>query len=101
MAKSIMQQSKRCYKTGSTYNLHKHHIYGGANRKNSEHYGFWVYLTAEYHNMSNKGVHFDKTFDNELKAACQREFEKTHTRQAFMSIIGRNYLDDVNKGGGK
>lgn len=92
MSKSIMQKDKICYKTGSTYNLHKHHIYGGGNRTNSEHFGFWVYLTADYHNMSNKGVHFDMQFDAELKEACQKEFEKTHTRKEFMAIIGRNYL---------
>lgn len=92
MSKSIMQDDKFCYKTGTTYNLHKHHIYGGANRNHSEHFGFWVYLTADYHNMSDKGVHFDMDFDRELKAACQRKFEETHTRQEFMSIIGKNYI---------
>ena len=42
--------------------------------------------------MSNKGVHFDKDFDMYLKKLCQAEFEKTHTREEFMEIIGRSYL---------
>lgn len=44
--------------------------------------------------MSDKGIHFDKEFDLKVKRECQREYEKTHTRQEFMSLIGRNYLDD-------
>lgn len=94
MAKSIMQTEKCCYVTGSTNNLHCHHIFGGANRKYSESYGFKVYLRADYHNMSNYGVHFDHDFDIRLKQECQRKFEKTHTRQEFMNIIGKNYLED-------
>ena len=48
MAKSIMQTDVECYVTHSRINLHKHHIfYGTANRKKSEKWGCWVYLTAE------------------------------------------------------
>ncbi len=94
MAKSILQRDKRCFITGRIDNLHKHHIYGGGNRKNSEKNGFWVYLTAEYHNMSNRGVHFDRKLDLRLKEQCQRKFEETHTRAEFMAIIGKNHIND-------
>ena len=43
--------------------------------------------------MSDKGIHFDKDFDLKVKRECQMEYEKTHTRQEFMALIGRNYLD--------
>lgn len=92
MAKSIMQKNKECYFTGSTGPLHKHHIYGGPNRRVSEREGFWVWLCPELHNMSNEGVHFNKEFDNQLKQRCQAEYEKTHSREDFMKLIGRNYL---------
>ncbi len=93
MSKSIMQSEKCSYLNGDTRNLHKHHIYAGCNRKNSEKYGFWVWLTPEQHNMSNDGVHFNRDLDLALKSACQEEFEKTHSRAEFMRIIGKNYLD--------
>ena len=92
MANSIMQSAKQCYIDESTRNLHKHHIYGGARRKLSEKYGCWVWLTAENHNMSNNGVHFNHELDSRLKRECQAKFEETHTRAEFMRIFGRNYL---------
>ena len=92
MSKSILQTEKKCYITGYTGALHKHHIYGGPNRRISDKHGFWVWLRPEMHNMSNEGVHFNKALDEELKMKCQAEYEKTHTREEFMKLIGRNYL---------
>lgn len=96
--KSIMQDEKKCFITGieSTpyQSLHKHHIYEGwGNRRISEKNGFWVWLRPDWHNMSNYGVHFNKELDLELKKACQRKYEETHSREEFMALIGRNYLD--------
>jgi hypothetical protein len=92
--KSILQDKKECYITKRTDNLHLHHIFFGTGlRKISEQNGFTVYLTAEYHNMSNKGVHFNRELDLKLKRDCQRKYEKTHSRDEFMALIGRNYLD--------
>lgn len=90
--KSILQDEKKCYVTEQTSGLHKHHIYGGANRKISEDNGFWVWLTPEYHNMSDRGVHFNKEFDTLLKQECQTKYEETHSRDEFMALIGRSYL---------
>ena len=95
MAKSILQSEKVCYLTGSTYNLHKHHIYAGSRRKISEDNGFWVYLIGHYHNQSNDGVHGKngQELDLKLKQDCQRKYEETHSREEFMELIGKNYLD--------
>lgn len=93
MAKSIMQTERECYITHSTLNLHKHHIfYGTALRKQSEKWGCWVYLTGEYHNLSDKGVHFDHDLDLRLKRECQQRFEALHGHAMFMMVFGRNYL---------
>lgn len=91
-SKSIMQDEKVCFLTNSTQNLHRHHIFGGANRDNSEKYGLWIYLTADMHNMSNKGIHFNRELAITIKQLGQKEFEKTHTREEFMRIFGKNYL---------
>lgn len=92
MSKSILQDEKECFITGSTSCLHRHHIYGGRNRRVSEENGFWVYLRADYHTLSDYCVHKDRELDLKLKRICQTEYEKTHTREEFMELIGRNYL---------
>ncbi len=98
---SILQNTKECYVTrkrenrSRTDNLHKHHIFeGNPNRKLSEKYGLWVYLTGLYHNQSNEGVHCgNHDLDMQLKQDAQRAFEQTHSRDDFIRIFGRNYLD--------
>lgn len=92
MSKSIMQDEKVCYLTGSTVNLHKHHVFGGPHRQASERWGCWVWLRAEYHNMSDKGVHFDKALDLIVKQDTQERFEKLYGHIKFMEVFGRNYL---------
>jgi len=95
MANSILQAEKVCYITGSINNIHKHHIYfGSANRKISEDNGFWIYLQGCWHNQSEFGVHgkYGHALDIQLKQMCQAEYEKTHSREEFIKLIGRNYL---------
>lgn len=43
--------------------------------------------------MSNEGVHFNRELDLKLKRECLAKFEETHSREEFMKIIGKNYLD--------
>lgn len=91
--KSILQSEKVCYVTGRTSPLHKHHIYfGNPLRQISEDNGFWVWLVPELHNASNNGVHFNREFDLALKRECQAEYEKSHSRDEFIKLIGRSYL---------
>lgn len=89
-----------CYVTGSTINLHKHHIYFGRGMRDiSEKYGFYVYLTVDLHEGTN-GVHGKNghDLDMQLKIECQRAFEEQgHSRAEFMAIIGKNYIDDVTE----
>ena len=90
MAKSIMQRKKVCWFSGAERNLHEHHIFGGARRKLSEKYGLKVYLRMDLHEKA----HSDRETAMKLKRAGQRAFEKTHTREEFMQIFGKNYIDD-------
>ena len=92
-ANSLISKSKCCYVCGTTQNIHLHHIYMGANRNNSDKIGAWVYLCANHHNGSSAGVHYNHKLDQELKMKAQEEYEKTHSREEFMKIIKRNYLD--------
>lgn len=92
--KSILQRDKKCYITGSTYNLHRHHIFAGGRRQISEREGFWVYLIGHLHNQSNDGVHGKNghALDLKLKQECQRKYEETHSREEWMLLMGKNYL---------
>ena len=94
MAKSILQSEKKCFITGSTENLDRHHIYFAANRRISEENGFWVWLRHDYHieDSPNKTPHNCRMTDLYLKEMCQREYEKPHSREEFIKLIGRSYL---------
>ena len=91
---SILCNEARCYRCGSIYNLHRHHIfYGTYRRKKSEEYGCWVYLCGKHHNMSSFGVHFDRAFDNELKRECQLKWEELNgSREDFIKEFGKSYV---------
>lgn len=95
MSKSIIQDTKECYITGTPYNLHEHHIiYGNGLRKLSEKYGLKVWLRADWHNMADYGVHFNKALDLELKQMAQRKAMEHYgwTVEQFIEIFGRSYL---------
>ncbi len=92
--KSILQDKKESYLSGQTYGLEDHHIYFGVGkRKISENNGFKVWLTASEH-RGTYGVHgmFGHELDLKLKKACQKEYEKNHTREEFIKLIGKSFL---------
>lgn len=89
---SILQSYKECYMCHMVGDLHKHHIFGGPNRKWSDKYGLWIWLCPKHHNMSDAGVHFNKPLDLQVKQIAQREFEDTYGHDKFMQIFGRNYI---------
>lgn len=92
---SIMQAKKECYVTGSTVQLHMHHIFMGKNRALSEKYGLKVWLRYDWHNGSNYGVHNGNTvLDEKLKKAAQEKAMEVYgwTKEDFIRIFGRNYL---------
>ena len=92
MSKSLMQDQKECYITHDLNNLHKHHIYGGPFRKKSEKYGCWCWLRADWHNMSDYGVHNDKLLMLYLRQQCQRKFEEKYSHDLFMKEFKRDWI---------
>ena len=91
--RSILSNEKVCYICGSPNNLHRHHVFGGANRKRSDREGCWVYLCAPHHNMSDKGVHFDREADLKLKRECERAWvDRNGTIEDFIEAYGKNYI---------
>ena len=75
--------------------LHRHEIFfGNPNRQKSIRDGLVVFLTPEMHNMSNKGVHFNREFDLFLKRIGQQAWMDYYgkTKEDFIKEYGRNYL---------
>ena len=97
---SIMQTEKVCYISGREDWLELHHIFGGSNRKNSTKYGLVVWLNHYYHNEPKcpenlyfGSPHHDKEVMLWLRQQGQKKFEETHTREEFIQIFGKNYLE--------
>ena len=85
------------YSTERTPLLHRHEVFfGTANRKKSIKDGLVVFLTPEMHNMSNKGVHFNREFDLFLKRIGQQAWMDYYgkTTADFIREYGKNYLYD-------
>ena len=92
MAKSIMQAEKQCYLCGKITGLSVHHVFGGvANRPISEKYGLKVWLCHECH-TGTEGAQYDKLKNLRLKQDAQFAYERTHSRNEWMKLIGKNYL---------
>ena len=64
----------------------------GPNRTKSEEYGFKTALCAFHHRTGPNAVHKNSLTCRIIQQACQAEFEKTHTREEFVRIIGKSYL---------
>ena len=69
-----------------------HHIYHGPLRKMSEENGFTAFLCPDCHQYAPHAVHRCREADLKLKARCQEVYEKTHGRDDFIALVGRNYL---------
>ena len=87
----ITDDLEHCYICGSP-DVEIHHIFGGANRKNSERYGLIVPLCHRHHNEPPNGVHHNAYQMRKMHELGQRRFETVASREEFMRIFGRNYL---------
>lgn len=75
--------------------IEEHHVYFGPGlREISERWGFKVYLCRKHHVHAGgpEAVHRNHETCLLVQQDVQRAFERTHSRQQFMEIIGRNYL---------
>lgn len=74
---------------------HRHEIFfGNPNRQKSIKDGLVAFLTPEMHNMSKRGVHFNREFDLYLKEIGQQAWMDYYgkTTEDFIKEYGRNYL---------
>jgi hypothetical protein len=67
-----------------------HEIYKGSNRKRCMENGFCIPICEKCHKQTEIDI---KTLDK-YRQECQKKYEKTHTREEFLQIIGKNYLSN-------
>lgn len=91
LAKLERQRDKDLIKSGICENCGKysqrldpHEVYGGSNRKRSIKYKFIKLLCRECHSNEN--------IINQLRIDTQKEYEKTHTKEEFIKLIGKSYI---------
>lgn len=94
MSDSIMQEEKVCYVTRSTVMLDKHHCLNGPLRQKADDLGLWVWLRHDVHMMLHSHMHPYENLYWDLKREAQKAFEREHSREEWMSLIGRSYLGD-------
>ena len=83
-----------CYMSNDTKasgaDIHVHHVFGAANKASSEKYGFIIPLRADWHDMTDYGIHFDRDFDLRIKRECQ-EYWLAHygNKEEFINVFGK------------
>lgn len=98
--KSILHQKDGtcylCMRLHGDYRIHpyteEHHVFDGPNRQVSEAEGFKAHLCPEHHRTGKEAVHKNHDSMLLLQQDVQREYERGHTREEFLELVGRNYL---------
>ena len=99
MSKSILQDNiNQCYicgRNGYSDRLECHHIFGAANRNNSDKYGLIVYLCGDRcHRNGKQSVHKNAEISRILKAKAQQTAMEHYgwSEDIFRNIFGKSYL---------
>lgn len=82
--KDLIKKGKCEYCGKYSNRLDPHEVYGGSNRKRS--------IKNKFVALLCRNCHDDNKVIEELKKKYQREYEKEHTREEFIKLIGKSYL---------
>lgn len=91
----IMPDNPPFWRNHREFGLHRHEVfYGTANRQRSIRDGLVIFLPPELHNMSPKGIHFNREFDIMAKRAAERAWLDHYgkTAEEFIQEYGKNFL---------
>lgn len=81
----------RSQKDGVT--LTTHHVFHGRKyKKLSDKYGFVITLCWECH----KRLHSSRVVDRMVQQTMQHEYEKTHSREEFVALMGRSWITEAD-----
>ena len=79
----------KCFYCGKEGKMDIHEVYGGSNRTRSIKNGLCIPLCRLCHSNEN--------IINHLRIKLQKEYEKTHTREEFIKLIGKSYIKGDDK----
>lgn len=82
--KGLIKKGKCEYCHKYSDRLDPHEVYGGSNRKRS--------IKNKFVALLCRNCHDNEKVIEELKKKYQKEYEKTHTREEFIKLIGKSYL---------
>lgn len=91
---------KTCIITGSTTDVHLHHIFDGPDKAASEKYHFIVPLRGDWHNLADYGIHFNRELDVKYKMLCEAYWQDVlhKTKEEWVSVFRKWWtIDDVKK----
>lgn len=78
-----------CYVCGASGDTARHEvIYGTGRRQISKREGLWINVCPRCHARIHEGYY------PELKMAAQVLYERSHSRDEWMKLVGRNYRDN-------
>lgn len=83
--KDIIKSGKCDYCGRICSRLDPHEVYGGRNRKRS--------IENNFIKMLCRQCHSNEEIIKQLRIDVQKEYEKEHTREEFIKIIGKSYID--------
>ena len=67
-----------------------HHIFGAANKANSEKYGFIMPVRNDWHKLESYSLHQDIELKNYWKRKCQTYWlENIGTKEEFIKVFGK------------
>lgn len=73
-----------------------HHVFDGvARRKKSEAEGLTVRLCIPHHRTGREAVHRNRQMMLLIQQAGQQAYEKDHSRQQWMELMHKNYLEEL------
>lgn len=81
----------RCYVCQKYGITQRHHMIHGSRRKAADREGLTCHLCLECHHKVHNG---DAQLDLTLKKIAQMAYERTHTREEWMQLMGKNYSED-------
>lgn len=91
LAKLERERDKGLIKKGRCDYCHKysnrldpHEVFGGSNRKRS--------IKNKFVALLCRNCHDDNKIIEELRVKYQKEYEKNHTRDEFIRLIGKSYI---------
>lgn len=91
----IMNDNPPLWRNKRFNGSHRHEVFFGTrNRQKSIDDGLVVFLTPEMHNMSNKGVHYNKEFRDMMQKEAQKIWMMYYNKSTedFIKRYGKNYL---------